>query len=96
MHTLPLKGTIIGVRRDASALEIDFIVEDAHGESVGNHSFSMGPKTTAASAAAAAQHAVDELAKSLHRRGHAAAEAATSDDTDQALVGRAFTGSVSQ
>ncbi len=91
---LPLTLKVRAVRRSAEALQVESIVTDAKGESVGFVPLTMGPKTSAASACASLQHHVTGMAEAIRKTGKAEVpEVGDEEEDDQALVGREFSGS---
>ena len=98
-HKLPLTLKVRRVTRTPQAIEIESHVEDADGVSVQAVPLSVGGHRTVAEVCQILQSHVEQVAKSLHRRGLATTQAAPAvpetDDDFNALTTRQFTGSVS-
>ena len=91
---LPLTLKVRDVRRSADVLEVESVVTDAAGVSVGAVPLSMHPKTSVSAACAMLQHHVKCMAESMLKNGRASTslpEGETEDDS--ALIGREFSGS---
>jgi hypothetical protein len=88
------------VRRITSApdgIDILCVVEDAGGTSLRTLPITVGPKTTTSGVCAVLQGYVDDLAKSLHKRGEAVMEQENEEEKEtslQELVGKEFIGGV--